>query len=157
MTQETLEALATNLNNLERERDELVAWLRSEGPYEPTDKVDFLQPEKHAKMNRLHFLTAEIERDRQRYIARLLDSTHESSEALKKSSLRLERYSGALLILTAVLAVAGAGAYFLQAETSLGIPGREALGWATFGVFCVLALILVSFLYLGKRYRDLGA
>lgn len=112
MPEENLSEMAVQLSELERQRGELVTWIKAEG-YEPTDKVIFPQPEKQAKWNRYPAILQEIENLRNRYAAASLRSMAESSERLQKSSLRLEAFTVALLILSGVLAVVGTGSYLL--------------------------------------------
>ena len=145
--------MAAQLADLEDERVALVTWIRAEG-HEPTDRVVFTQTEKQARWNRYPAILLEIENLRNRYASASLRSMAESSERLRKSSLRLEQFAVGLLILTGVLAVVGTGSYLLQAEIAIGLSGKAAFLWATAGIVAVVVLIIISFRRLKKRYAN---
>lgn len=91
-------------------------------------------------------------------IVAVKDSTAKQVEvtsALRRSSRTLEALTSALLVLTAVLSVVGSGTYFLQAENEVGLGGQTALAWASFGTLIVVALVLVSFYIIKRRYPEL--
>jgi hypothetical protein len=151
VTEENLAEMAAQLEKLEAERVEMVAWIRAEG-HQPTDRVTFPQADKQARWNRYPAILQEIENLRNRYTAASLRSMADSSERVQKSSLRLEAFTVALLILSGVLAVVGTGSYLLAALTAIGITGREAFFWATAGILLIIASILITFWRLRKRY-----
>ena len=66
-------------------------------------------------------------------------------EKLESSSGRLNTITEALLVLTGVLAVVGAGSYTLQAFNQVGFTGQTAVNWATFTDIIIVIFILIAF------------
>jgi hypothetical protein len=72
---------------------------------------------------------------------------------LEKSSLRLEVLSGAVLLLSAVLAVTAGSSYFLQAFTTAGFSGPQAQAWTFVGTLTLVGAIAMGLALLLRQAR----
>lgn len=173
-TDNTLDDLANEINVLEKRRQEDIGWLRHNG-YWPQAVVNFpIGSEDAKRYEKYQSLNGEIDKLRQVYMSRSLTSIgsssrrleelttklNDSSKAQSESSLRLENSSrrlelltGAVLILTAVLAVFGSSAYFLGALKEAGYSGQQALVLTIIGTMIVIALLTGSFWLLARRHQ----
>jgi hypothetical protein len=153
---DSLESLAKQLSDLDKEREQYIEWLRGKS-YEPGQRVIFTDGEGVAKQKRFVAVENELEVLRPRYMSRLLASLDASSKRLEETSKaqvgmtanlekaerQLGAISAALLLLTGVLAVFVAGSYTLQVFANAGYSGLALDYWAF--VIQIVVAELVSY------------
>ena len=82
-----------------------------------------------------------------------LEALKRANEELTASSERLNAVTAALLVLTAVLAVAGAGSYSLMLFQQAGFTGQIAIVFTTFVVTIVVIAIVLTFELLTRGHK----